>query len=140
MTDHESTAPSSIDEPEPGAFGELLGLRHVVRETGRSVLEMDIGAGFHNPHGVAHGGAIASLADQAMGSAATFDLEPGEMMRTVEMKINYLRGVQHGVIRADARVQSRGRTVALITCDVRDAEDRPVAFATSTYMRVAPRD
>jgi uncharacterized protein (TIGR00369 family) len=48
--------------------------------------------------------------------------------------MNFLRPVWRGLLRAEGRVVQAGRTVGLVECDVRDAQNRLVARATSTCM------
>lgn len=50
-------------------FSRLLGMKILDARDGYAIVTMDL-CGMKNPHGVAHGGAIFSLADQAFGIAA----------------------------------------------------------------------
>lgn len=54
---------------EDSEFGRLLGLHIAEARDGYARVEMDC-SGKCNPHGVAHGGAIFSLADHAFGIAS----------------------------------------------------------------------
>jgi len=54
---------------ENNAFARLLGLHIVEARDGYARVEMDC-AGKLNPHGIAHGGAVFSLADHAFGIAS----------------------------------------------------------------------
>ena len=64
-----------------------------------------------NPMGTVHGGILADIADAAMGMAFTI----------LELKINFMKPVWTGKLRAEGRVLSGGRTVGF-------------AHATSTCM------
>ena len=61
-------------------------------------------------------------------------LEDGETFTTLELKINFLRPVWTGTLRAEGRVVHGGRTIGMTECDVTDADGRLVARATSTCM------
>jgi uncharacterized protein (TIGR00369 family) len=61
-------------------------------------------------------------------------LDKGETFTTIELKINFLRPVWTGKLRALGRVVKAGRTVGLVECDVIDAQDRLVARASSTCL------
>jgi len=84
--------------------------------------------------GTLHGGVLADIADAAMGIAYAARLDEGETFTTLELKINFVKPVWTGKLRAEGRVISGGRTVGLVECHVRDAKARLVAHATSTCM------
>ena len=54
---------------ENSAFARLLGMHITEARDGYARVEMDC-AGKSNPHGIAHGGAVFSLADHAFGIAS----------------------------------------------------------------------
>ena len=103
-------------------------------EPGRAVIEFEAGERHASPLGTLHGGVLADIADAAMGMAYASELEDGETFTTLELKINFMRPVWTGKLRAEGRLLSGGRTIGLVVCDVRDANDRVVAHATSTCM------
>lgn len=55
-------------EREP--YSRILGIRLVELELGRAETEMEFSADMKNIFGMAHGGAIFSLIDEAFGAAA----------------------------------------------------------------------
>lgn len=118
---------------------DALGLRLTDCGQGHATWEMDVSARLHNAMGTLHGGILCDLADAAMGVAYLTLLERGEPFTTVELKINFLRPVRSGRLVAVGRVVKAGRTLALTECDVTDPEGRLVARATSTCMRLPPR-
>ena len=87
-----------------------------------------------NPMGTLHGGVLCDLSDGAMGLAWASELVDGESFTTLELKINFLKPVWKGKLRAEARVVKRGKTVGLVECDIRNAEGDLVARAISTQM------
>jgi uncharacterized protein (TIGR00369 family) len=84
--------------------------------------------------GTLHGGVLGDIADAAMGTAWASTLGEGETFTTLELKINFLKPVWSGTLRARGRVVKGGRTIGLMECDVLDAQDRLVARASSTCM------
>jgi uncharacterized protein (TIGR00369 family) len=86
--------------------------------------------------GTLHGGVLCDIADAAMGLAYASLLEDGETFTTLELKINFLRPVWTGRLRAIGRVVSPGplRAISLTECDVLDDQERLVARASSTCM------
>jgi acyl-CoA thioesterase len=92
---------------------------------------------FLNSQGFLQGGVIAALADEAV-AYALFSLVPeGEMISTVEMKINFLAPVQHGAIEARAHITKRGRTISLGEVEVAQGE-RLIAKGLCTYIHLTP--
>lgn len=100
---------------------------------GRVVMRMRVGDQHRQIHGVVHGGVMAALVDTAGGLATYMALPRGTRTATIELKINYLEGVQGGVVRADARVVRMGRHIAVVDCDVHDHRGRLVAKALMTF-------
>ena len=115
-------------------MAELVGIDFVRAADGECVMEMEVGDRHANPMGTVHGGILCDLADAAMGMAFFSTLGDGESFTTLELKINFLRPFWTGKLAATGRVVSRGRTVGLTECDVRDAEGRLVARASSTCL------
>jgi uncharacterized protein (TIGR00369 family) len=113
---------------------ELLGLEIVALEGEGCVVEMDAGPAHGNPMGTLAGGILTALADLAMGGAYANGLAQGESFTTLEIKINFLKPVWNGRLRAEGRVVKRGRTVGLTECDVKNGDGQLVARASSTCL------
>jgi uncharacterized protein (TIGR00369 family) len=109
-------------------------MRLVEVEEGRAVFEVDANGRFWNPIGTVHGGILCDLADAALGICWASTLAEGESFTTVELKINFLRPVREGRLRAVGTVTKRGRHIALTECEITDAEGRLVAKASATQM------
>lgn len=118
----------------PPPVAELVGIDFVRAADGECVMEMEVGERHANPMGTVHGGILCDLADAAMGMAFFSTLGDGESFTTLELKINFLRPFWTGKLVATGRVVSRGKTVGLAECDVRDVERRLVARASSTCL------
>jgi len=88
---------------------------------------------FHNSQGFLQGGVTAALADEAVAYALFSLTTPGEMLNTVEMKINFLGPVKEGEIEAVAHIVKRGRTISLGEATVRQG-DKLVAKGMCTYI------
>jgi uncharacterized protein (TIGR00369 family) len=116
----------------PWGLAATLGMTIDHFEPGLARVSMSASPPTHNPGGTLHGGVYCDLADMAMGVAFFSSLAEGEAMTTLELKINFLRPVVEGPITAEARVIHRGKTTGLVECDVRDAQNRLLARASST--------
>jgi uncharacterized protein (TIGR00369 family) len=55
------------------------------------------------------------------------------------MKINFLEAVEHGEIKADARVLRQGRTTSVVDCNVTDQDGRLVSKALMTFSVSLPK-
>ena len=102
-------------------------------ERGRAVFRMPVLELHKQIHRVVHGGVLAMLADTAGGFAAFLAAPLGSRVATIEMKINFLETVEHGEIKADARVLRQGRTTSVVDCDVTDGNRRLVSKALMTF-------
>lgn len=125
---------TAAGRPWPPPIAQLLGFEMPVFEPGHAIIELTAGPQHANAIGTLHGGVLCDIADAAMGMAYAANLAPGESFTTVELKINFLKPVWNGRLRAEAQVKKQGRTLGLITCDVTDEQGGLVAHATSTCM------
>ena len=121
-------------EEFPAPIGRLLGLKITNSGSGRAMVEFEADARHANPMGTLHGGVLCDLADAAMGVAYLSTLARGETLTTIELKINFLRPVWNGKLRAEARIVRAGKVVGLVECDIFDERQRLVARASSTCM------
>ncbi len=118
--------------PPPVAL--LVGFSLTSIQPGRAVIEFEAGEKHANPMGTLHGGVLCDIADAAMGLAYAAGLGEDETFTTLELKINFLRPVWKGRLRAVGKVVKQGRTVGLVECDVTDDREKLVARASSTCM------
>ena len=132
----------------PGAgldegLSAYLGMRIVRAEPGLVVVEVDLRDELVHRFGVVHGGVVATVVDQALGSAV-FPLVPfGTWPATLEFKLNYLAAARGGVVRATGRVVALRRRTAVVQVEVENEdgdERRLVAVAQGTISLNAPRE
>jgi uncharacterized protein (TIGR00369 family) len=116
-------------------YYQLLGMELMELGHGECRFRLAADSKLHNLGGVVHGGALASIADAAMGvSLATLTDPHSERPVTVELKINFMAAVVEGELTARGRIIQRGRTVAVGEAEVTDAEGRLVAKAMGTFV------
>ena len=115
---------------------ETLGARISESEPGRVVLELEAGPKHRHGGGIVQGGVITQIADAAMGMSLATLQEDGLWNTTIELKINFLRPVISGRIRAVGRVVEMKQTLMFSEADVLDAKGRLVARASSTCLAV----
>ena len=98
------------------AYGQANSMTLSASEPGQAEYRMVIGPAHLSSPGVAHGGVLAGLMDAVLGAAAlTLAFTAGELVSTVEFKINYLHPVRLGdELRAVAQVDHAGKS--LVVC------------------------
>lgn len=121
---------------EEAPVAKLLGMRLASAGPGIATFVMEVDERHHNPMGSVHGGILGDLADAAMGYAVISTLAPEETFTTLEFKVNFLRPAFAGGLRCQARVETRGRTIAYAVADVLNDEGKVVAKAVSTNLIV----
>lgn len=114
-------------------FWTLLGMEILDLRKGWAKIRLPISEQLTNGIGVAHGGAIFSPADSAVGMALVGMLEKDETLSTLEMKINYVKPISNGDIIAEARIVHRGTMTAVGDVEVRDEKGHLIAKAMATY-------
>jgi uncharacterized protein (TIGR00369 family) len=114
----------------------LLGLRFVDVVEGSVTLATPASLWFCTGFGTFYGGVLTALADAAINAAVTTTLPPGASFGTLDLKVNFLRPpVPDGRgILTRATVEQRGRTIAVSTARIDDADGRRVAMATGSAM------
>jgi uncharacterized protein (TIGR00369 family) len=123
-------------EAAPAGWMETLGARISEAEPGRVVLELVAGPEHRHGGGVVQGGVITQIADAAMGMSLATLQEDGMWNTTIELKINFLRPVIEGRLRAVGRVIEMRQSLLFSEADVLDERGRLVARASSTCMPV----
>ena len=121
------------DAPVP-PIAKLLHMRFTHVGEGRVTMQMPVDGRYANPIGTLHGGILCDLADAAMGTAFATTCEEGDSYATVELSCHYLRPVWKSMLTATAWIVSRGKTIGLTECEVRDSASRLIAKLSSTFM------
>ncbi len=122
---------------ETGLMG-FLAIRHVSFGPGTMVAEIDVRDDLLTPFGTLHGGVISALADHVLGSVMYPVMSRGQWAATTEFKLNLLRPVRDGVLRASAEIISMSRRMAVIRIDITNG-DRLAGAAQGTVSIQDPR-
>jgi uncharacterized protein (TIGR00369 family) len=108
-------------------------MKLTVLEPGRATMELDAAPHLSNTQGALHGGAIATLADTAMGASCWTLVEEGSPFATVDLNISYLKSVREGRVVAIGSIIRSGRSVYFAECSVRDESGALVARASCAF-------
>jgi uncharacterized protein (TIGR00369 family) len=98
-------------------YGQANGMALTVPVPGRAEYRMVIQEAHLSSPGTAHGGVLAGLMDAVLGAAAlTLAFTGGDLVATVEFKINYLRPVHLGdELLAVAQVEHTGKSIIVVS-------------------------
>ncbi|ACY95629.1 MULTISPECIES: PaaI family thioesterase [Thermomonospora] len=119
----------------------LLDLRLVEMSPRHALVSMPIAPQAFNSAGRLHGGAIATLIDQAAGTVAAragdLDLATHNLV-TVDMHVRYLARAKGERVYARAEIIKAGSRLITVECKVTDDEEQLVASADFAMM-IIPR-
>jgi uncharacterized protein (TIGR00369 family) len=123
------------DLPAP-PISHLTGLRCVDADEGSVTFRLPATAWLTNPTGIVQGGSIAFLADTVLAMAAQSTCPPRTTATPLDFKVNYVRPVLPDGRELVGRgtVVHRGRSLAIATADVRNADGKRVAVASGTAL------
>jgi acyl-CoA thioesterase len=112
----EAFAKKVAEEP----FSRLLNIRLVDVREGYALCEMTYTDELDNMHGIAHGGAIFSLIDEAFEISSN---SHGTVALALNMNLTYIKPAKKGsLLRAESKEVSRGRKTATYDIKVEDEE------------------
>lgn len=115
-------------------YPELIGMVIGALKFDSCRIDLDIGDRHLQPFGIVHGGVIATLIDTATFWAAFMRLPEDAGLVNVDLKLNYLKAVSSGQLRAEGRCLRAGRQISYAEASVFDPGGELVAHGTSTLM------
>ena len=119
-------------------FVDHLGFEMVFFEDGQSELRFAPEPHHMNSFNVVHGGALMTLLDVTMATAAR-SVERTSGAVTIEMKTSFMRPAR-GTLTGKGRVLHRTRSMAFTEGRIYDAEGQLCAHATGTFKYVSRRE
>lgn len=114
-------------------YYRLLGMGVKEIKKGESRIEMPFKQDLTHPYGIAHGGAIASLADSAVAMALIDLVDPKDRITTIEFKINFFASINKGKLEAHAKIIHKGSRTAVGDVEVVNEKGKLVAKLVATY-------
>ena len=117
-----------------------INLEVVSVKTGEAVMAATPDESHYNPIGSVHGGFFATLLDSVCGCAVQTTLPAGTAYTSLDLNVSFLRGIttDTGRVIATGRVTKPGSKAAFVEADIRDADGRLLATATSTCLVFTP--
>jgi len=123
-------ARTTVSGVADGGFNECVGTDVVEAGDGQATVILQVDERHLNAGGSVHGGAIATLADVAMGAAVRS--AGGEKVATIEMKVTFLEPGEAGELRAQARVRKKGSRISIVEAEI-DQSGSTIAHAIATF-------
>ena len=114
-------------------FNRWFGMRCLARGEGSSEYELVVTGALANRRGVAHGGAVSSLLDTALGAAVVSGIAPEEWCATLELSIQFREPVREGRVIGRGRLVKRGRHAAFAQGEIVDEAGKVLAVAHGTW-------
>lgn len=114
----------------------LLGVSPLSVQPGEVVAQLRNSPWTRNGFGTTFGGALAAAADLTMNSAVLSTLPAATAFAPLDLKVNFLRPVRpgDGDVTMRATVTHRGRSVAMVACELLNAAGKRVAVASESVL------
>ncbi|HXZ00097.1 MAG TPA: PaaI family thioesterase [Stellaceae bacterium] len=119
--------------PAPPVFN-LLGFRLVKVELGEVNGELEPAEFHYNPMGGVHGGVVSTVLDSVMGLAVLSRLPLGSRFSSLEIKINFVRGItaETGTLLAEGKIVHPGAKISTSEARLVDRQGKLYAHGSST--------
>lgn len=134
MTPNPAYIQALRDSVKQAPYPNLIGMTIASIEFDRCRIDLDLGEKHLQPFGIVHGGVLATLIDTATFWAGFLRLPEDAGLVNVDLKLNYLKAVVGGHLRAEGECLRAGRQISYTTASVYDASGELVAHGTSTLM------
>ena len=120
----------------------FTGGRFTEVDEGRAVFVQPATEWLNSPARALYGGAIAWIVDTALAVAVHTTVPAKAVFAPLDLKVNFVRPVFPDLrdLTAEATVTHRGRSLAVATCELRNADGKPVAVGTSSSIILPGRE
>ena len=115
-------------------YPALIGMQLTAMAFDHCRIELALAERHLQPFGIVHGGVLATLIDTATFWAGFMRLPEDAGLVNVDLKLNYLKAVASGQLRAEGKCLRAGRQISYTEASVFDAAGELVAHGTSTLM------
>ena len=126
----ETLCPIASAANQPHQFSYENGIYVTKVEPGRAEGVLEVGPNSINPHGMVHGGALATLGDTVGGSCACAD---GRRCVTAGISMEFLRPATGSKIVCEATPKKLGRNLSVIQVVLTNDQNKSVATGTFTF-------
>ena len=134
MTPNPAYVAAVQDSVHGAPYPHLIGMTIAALAFDSCRIELTLGERHMQPFGIVHGGVLATLIDTATFWAGFMRLPQDVGLVNVDLKLNYLKAVAGGKLRADGRCLRAGRQISYAEASVFDEAGELIAHGTSTLM------
>jgi uncharacterized protein (TIGR00369 family) len=115
-------------------YPDHIAMKVVELDLDRAVIELQTAPCHLQPFGVVHGGVLATLIDTATFWAAFMRIPEECGMVNVDLKLNYLKAVDSGVLIAQGTTIHAGKSISYAEATIYNSSRQRIAHGTSTLM------
>jgi len=115
-------------------FPDHMSMRLLEVALDRAVLDLDTARCHLQAFGIVHGGVMATLIDTATFWAVYMRIPEESGLVNIDLKLNYLRPVESGLLIAEGRAIRSGNSISYAETNVLNEKRELVAHGTSTLM------
>ncbi len=115
-------------------FLDFMGIKFVELKNGYARALMPIRPEYLQGAKSMQGGLIVALADETIAHAMITRLTPYEGLTTIELKSNFLAGVNAGDLTATATVFKKGKSLVIGDCLVTDDRGNNICRVSATFL------
>ena len=134
MTPNPAYLQALQDSVRTAQYPHLIGMALAAIDFDTCRIELELGERHLQPFGIVHGGVLATLIDTATFWAGFLRLPEDAGLVNVDLKLNYLKAVSRGRLRAEGRCLRAGKQISYTEASVLDEAGELVAHGTSTLM------
>ena len=134
MTPNPAYLQALQDSVRTAQYPQLIGMTLAAIDFDTCRIELELGERHLQPFGIVHGGVLATLIDTATFWAGFLRLPEDAGLVNVDLKLNYLKAVTRGHLRAEGRCLRAGKQISYTEASVLDEAGELVAHGTSTLM------
>lgn len=116
-----------------GTMVEMIGWRYIGYDNDELSLGFTPKPFFCNPMGMIHGGFIASMLDETMGSSIFATTLGKKIGATISTTIDYIRPAMLGDLRTTGRVRKLGRSIAFVEAELWSEGAKLLAKSTASF-------
>ena len=115
-------------------FPRHMAMRLADIDFGRATIELELSPLHLQSFGLVHGGVVATVIDTATFWAVFMGLPEDAGLVNVDLKLNYLRSITEGTLRAEGLSIREGKNICYAEAKVFDGHSTLIAHGTSTLM------